>query len=198
MDNESSATYEAFLAERPSEHVLEISGASESKLGMSLSAFNLRIDTLDGRRYSVESAFQSSKVFEHGGPYKDLLDMSSREAKKDPRLKNSGRLTAFRFSGKVFPLTPRTYFYDWLYINALCLHPELTAPMTEYTAFTDIAFNPERSLNCQAHAAAVYVSLRRCGTLDEALKSHTDFLRVVYGEDEVASAREQLTLWDGW
>lgn len=36
--------------------------------------------------YSVECAFQSSKVFENGGAYTDLLYKTSREA-KDERLK---------------------------------------------------------------------------------------------------------------
>jgi len=32
-------------------------------------------------------------------PYVDLLDKSSREAKKDPRIQESGRLWGFRFFG---------------------------------------------------------------------------------------------------
>ena len=188
--------HDAFLTRHPAERVMEISGASESELGAALSAFHLRINTLDGKSYSVESAFQGSKIFERGGPYKDLLEKTSREAKKDPRLKNSGRLTGFRFSGKTFPLTPTTYFYNWLYINALCRHPELAEPLAEYTAFTDIAFNPERSINCQACAAAVYVSLQRTSRLDNALKSHIDFLHVVYGDAQTSPACGQLSLWD--
>src|SRR5437016_2509268 len=62
--------------------VLEISSKSETDLGIQLSAFNLKISTKSKRRvFSVESAFQSSKIFEKGGPYTDLLDVDSRTAK---------------------------------------------------------------------------------------------------------------------
>ena len=35
----------------------------------------------------------------------------------------------------------------------------------EYDAFMDIEFNPAKSLNCQARAAAMYVSLKKVGLL---------------------------------
>lgn len=174
----------AFLQNHPQERVLEISSMSKDELGIKLSAFNLEIETLDGQRYSVESAFQSSKVFEYGGPYKDLLGKSSREAKKDPRLKTSGSLKSFYFSNKQFPLQPETYFYNWLYIHALDMHPELTEEIMKYTAFTDIAFNPETAKNCQACAAAIYVSLQKSSILSKALKDPRAFLQVVYGIDD--------------
>lgn len=172
----------AFLQTHPQERVLEISSMSKDDIGVKLSAFHLEIKTMDGCCYSVESVFQSSKVFEHGGPYKDLLNKSSRDAKKDPRLKTSGALKSFYFSNKQFPLQPETYFYNWLYIHALALHPELTDKLMEYTAFTDIAFNPEKAKNCQACAAAVYVSLRKSGALSRALENPKAFLEVVYGD----------------
>ena len=82
--------------------------------------FNLKIFHEDsGKVFSVESAFQGSKVFENGGPFVDLLNKTSREAKQDDRIRNSGKLTSFTFFDETFPLEPKTYFYDWLYINAL-------------------------------------------------------------------------------
>ena len=84
-------------------NVLEISSKSLSDLGVSLSAFNLNIKT-SKRIFSVESAFQGSKVFEHGGPYIDLFDKNSKEAKKDPRLKESGKLVSFCYLGRKYPL----------------------------------------------------------------------------------------------
>lgn len=190
--------HKAFLDLHPQKRVLEISGASEDDLGASLSAFQLGVTLTDGRNCTVETVFQSSKVFEHGGPYRDLLNKSSREAKKDPRLKESGQLIAFDAMGHRFPLTPRTYFYNWLYINALHRHSELTEPLMEYAAFTDIAFNPERSLNCQARAAAIYVALRQNEVLERALRDAESFLRVVYGQNEpnmTDSVKEQLSFW---
>lgn len=188
----------AFLDRHPCEKVLEISSKSDCEIGIKLSAFNLMLKTLDNKSYSVESAFQSSKVFERGGPYKDLLKKTSREAKKDPRLKESGKLVSFYFSKRIFPLFPTTYFYNWLYINALHLHHELTDELMQYTAFTDIAFNQNKSINCQACAAAIYVSLTRSGMLEKAIASPESFLSVVYGDGKShnADAQEQLSVWE--
>lgn len=160
--------------------ILEISSKSEAELGVKLSAFNLMITTKSDKTFSVESAFQSSKVFEHGGPYKDLLLVSSRQAKKDDRLKNSGKLIAFQIDGKTFSTEPKTYFYNWLYINALHLHDDLSEKVLYYDAFTDIEFNPQKSINCQAEAVAIYVSLHRQGLLKDALKGKDEFLEIVY------------------
>ena len=48
----------------------------------------------------------------------------------------------------------------------------------------NIEFNPQKSLNCQARAVAVYVSLRKQGLLEEALKNKESFLEIVYGQKE--------------
>lgn len=160
------------------ERILEISSKSPDALGIALSAFNLKLGYGD-RRVPVEVAFQSSKVFLDGGPYLDLLDATPRDAKADPRLKQSGRLRAFRFQGTDWPLQPATAFYDWIYLTALAENPKLADPLVEYHAFTDIEFNPEKSINCQARSAALYVGLRRAGLFDEALSSSEAYLRLV-------------------
>ncbi|MDE7249018.1 MAG: hypothetical protein K2N82_03845, partial [Lachnospiraceae bacterium] len=112
--------------------------------------------------------------------YKDLLDVTSKQAKKDERLKNSGKIIKFFFNGLTFETEPKTYFYNWLYINTLHLYDELTEQLIDYNAFTDIAFNPQKSINCQAEAATIYVSLQKQGLLQEALKSKDAFLDIVY------------------
>ncbi|WP_186038462.1 DarT1-associated NADAR antitoxin family protein [Burkholderia gladioli] len=161
------------------QNLLEISSKSDREEGVALSAFNLSFTTQKyNRTYSVEKAFQASKVFEHGGPYKDLLDADSRAAKRDDRLKTSGRLVEFNFLSLHFPLQPTTFFYDWLYINALAKNRELWPAVTEAGGFTDIVFNPEKSVNCQAYSAALFASLVRASRLDEALVSPTSFLAV--------------------
>jgi hypothetical protein len=105
--------------------------------------------TKSGKNISVESIFQSSKVFSDGGPYKDIMDMSSRDAKKDERLKNSGNLIAFEYRDKRWQLEPKTAFYDWIYLNALNLNDDLKQQALAYDAFTDIEFNPQKSINCR-------------------------------------------------
>ncbi|MDE0337669.1 MAG: hypothetical protein OXI80_08355 [Caldilineaceae bacterium] len=140
--------------------VLEISTKSSSKLGESLSAFELSLTTPQGVTMSVESAYQGSKVFEDGGPFHDLYEVSSREAKRDPRLRNSGEVTAFEFCGQEFAIEPQTAFYNWLYMTALSQRePPVLQELKRFKGFSDIAFNPKRSINCQARAVAVYVAL---------------------------------------
>src|SRR5688572_7480268 len=54
------------------EKILEISTKAPSELGVCLSAFKLKIRTVrKEREFFVESAYQGSKVFEYGGPYKE-------------------------------------------------------------------------------------------------------------------------------
>ena len=131
---------------------LEISTKGIIALGVKLSAFNLKLNG-----YTLENIFQSSKVFSNGGPYRDLLEVSPKEAKRDDRLHNSGALVGFNYAGIDFPLELKTVFYDYIYINAVkqTLSPEEIGRITEYTHFTDIEFNPQRSINTQAKTAAI-------------------------------------------
>ena len=95
------------------------------------------------------------------------------------RIQQSGRLLHFDFFGTIWELEPKTAFYDWLYINTLAKNPELMDEAGLYDAFTDIEFNPEKSLNCQARSAALYVSLRREGLLEEAMSGRETYLRLL-------------------
>ena len=159
--------HKAFIDKYPSKKVLEISSKSESELGVMLSAFNLQIELANGHKASVESLYQSSKVFEQGGPYEDIRYKSSLEAKRDERLKNSGEVVAFEHKGNKWDIEPKTAFYNWLYLNVLNLNTDLKNQVLEYDAFTDIEFNPKKSFSCQANAIALYVSLRRKNLLGE-------------------------------
>jgi hypothetical protein len=143
--------------------VLEISSKSREDLGVALSAFNLSFTPAGTEQpLTVECAFQGSKVFAQGGPYTDLFSKSSRDAKRDERLRGSGPLVGFRFLGADWALEPKTAFYDWLYLQALDAQPEAANAVTEYSAFTDIEFNPEKSLNCQASRRRF---TSRCGSV---------------------------------
>lgn len=163
-----TAIHERFILSYPESSVLEISSKSMQAHGKDLSAFFLKkyVPHL-GKSVPVECVFQAGKVFKGGGPYTDILEKTPKEAKRDDRLKTSGTLAAFKFEDKEFPLSPKTLFYDYLYINALLENPELIDVVMQYDAFTDIEFNPDRSINCQAKAAATFVSLQRLGLLDK-------------------------------
>ena len=131
---------------------LEISTKSKEALGIKLSAFNLRLndDTL-------ENIFQSAKVFANGGPYLDLLHVPPKAVKRDERLYNSGDLKAFRYQNEDFPLIPKTVFYDFIYIAAVknSFTADEIKEISSYNYFTDIEFNPAKSINTQARAAAM-------------------------------------------
>jgi len=66
----------------------------------------------------------------------------------------------------------------------------------DYDAFTDIEFNPKKSLNCQARACAVFVSLYRKNLLVSALKNRESFLKILSVDDfyKEDSSGEQLNL----
>lgn len=161
--------------------ILEISSKSEEPMGTALSSFNLKFETKRGRILTVEAAFQGSKVFEQGGPFRDIFDMKPMDAKRDQRLRNSGPLTKFSFFGVDWPLKPLTAFYDWIYINALIKNDDLAKAITDFDAFTDIEFNHEKSINCQARAAALYCALYHSDKLDDALKDQSSFMALYPG-----------------
>lgn len=159
--------------------LLEVSSKSEELLGQRLSAFSLKIETAIGA-ISIEAAFQGSKIFEKGGPYTDIYGKDSHSAKKDVRTRESGHLIGFDFFGQKWPLIPKTSFYDWLYLTALSPHQDYLKKLYKYKGFTDIEFNPQKSINCQARTCALLVSLLKLGALNEALKSQEDFINMVF------------------
>ena len=175
------ALHEMALREYGVQHPLEISSKSEDPLGVALSSFNLTFITNKGRKLTVEAAFQGSKVFEGGGPFIDIFKKSPVEAKRDERLRTNGSLTKFSFFGTDWALEPKTAFYDWLYINALLKNADLVDQLTDRDGFTDIEFNPERSINCQARSAALFCALFHTEKLDFALESRENFLSLYKG-----------------
>ena len=177
----SIASFHGAIAERePGKRILEISSKSAEPLGRELSAFCLTYRTEDGREFPVENVFQSSKVFAQGGPFRDLLEGSAKDAKRDERLRSSGELRCFEWEGRRWTLIPRSLFYDWIYLNALAQHEQLAKQLLEYDVFTDIEWNHNKSINTQARSAAIFVSLSRRGTLEESLKD-PEFLKKAYG-----------------
>lgn len=156
---------------------LEISTKSEEALGRRLSAFNLKVHSAQSRQISLESAFQGSKVFERGGPNTDLYAVDPRTAKRDSRLRNSGNIVGFVFDGLDFPAEPRTAFYDWLYINAIYDYRDWLGPrLGRYRAFSDIEFNPRKSINCQARSCALFAALLAMDLLEAATESPRAFI----------------------
>ncbi len=178
QENIKNIHKEIFKKEKENK-ILEVSSKSLDKLGVDLSAFNLSIETKKHKKLSVETIFQASKVFENGKQYKDLLDKTSREAKKDERLRNSGKIIEFCYNNQNWKTEPKTLFYDWLYINSLYYNIKnlniSKENILKYKVFTDVEFNHKKSINCQARAIALYVLMEKNNILEECLNDKDMF-----------------------
>ena len=168
--------------------ILEISTKSENKLGIKLSAFNLRIN-FEEKEYFLESLFQGSKIFSDQGPNTDLYEKEPIEAKKDVRIKRSD-LKEFSFFGEKFSL--EFDFYSWLYFIALNQNKSLTKDILEYQAFTDIEFNPQKSLNCQAYSAALYSAMIKNELLETNKIYTTDELKNLIPSKKIKNYQQRL------
>lgn len=155
---------ESIKVEFPNLRTLEISTKSDNELGRQLSAFNLK---LDGR--SVESVFQSSKVFADGNQYEFLIDKKPIEAKRFIQNLPKKEIVRFRYDGFDYPINPKSIFYDYIYIKALKENERISSKLINYDIFTDIEFNHKKSINCQARACAIYAYLLKIGKVDEYL-----------------------------
>lgn len=171
-----TAIHDGFRLIHTDGNLLEISSKSQLETGVKLSAFNLMkyVPELE-RSIPVENVYQAGKVFENGCQYTDLMFVSPKDARRDERLRNSGKLIKFRFSGHDFPLIPQSLFYDYIYLNAVLENSVLANEIIKFNGFTDIEFNPQKSLSTQAKSAAVYVSLSELGIL-EKIKDYKNFV----------------------
>lgn len=186
--------HKSIIATHPDTKPLEVSSKSEIALGVRLSAFNLCFrDEETDKIYRLENVFQSSKVYESGGPYLDLLNVPPAEAKKDTRHHTSGALKCFKLKDWECALVPKTMFYDWIYCKSLSQNPDLAEALIggKYDAFTDIEFNHNKSLNCQARAVAIFVTLCNRGTLNEYLDDKEKWA-TIYKEPDAEQVSEQL------
>lgn len=170
------ALHASILDSNPNIRPLEVSSKSFDDLGVRLSAFNLSMPYQAGS-CTVESVFQASKVFEGAGPFPRLYMCNPREVRDFVRKHTIGNLIAFDAHGTRWELNPTRAFYDWVYMRALEKNQCLAERLYDYDCFTDIEFNPKKSLNCQAYAVALYVSMQACGVLKEALSCREAFLK---------------------
>lgn len=144
---------------------LEVSTKSDEELGRSLSAFNLK---LNGKTF--ENVYQAAKKYENGGPYLDLLEVKPGDAKDDLRHETSGELIGFEYNNELFPLKPITLFYNFLYTQAVkeTIPLEDLKNIFDYEYYTDIEFNPKKSINCQARAISlIKLMLEEFGEIPE-------------------------------
>ncbi|MEY8380960.1 DarT1-associated NADAR antitoxin family protein [Ileibacterium valens] len=174
-----AAIHKAYLQLNPQAQILEASSKSPTEFGKSLSPFYLK-GKLDDDFYPVENIFQSSKVFQTGGPFLQILTMDPIKAKTTSLTKTHGALLYYVYENKSYPIEPRGWLYDWIYLHALDSKPELSDQLSHYDAFTDIAFNPKTGATCQAKCLAIYLGLQKKNLLQEALASIPSFLKILF------------------
>ena len=142
---------------------LEISSKSLIPLGVQLSAFNLQLSvrTPSVLSASVETVYQGSKMFENRPRVDtDRFSLNSRDSRQRVReLEGKASFTGWEIGSYRFPLSSGVDFYNWLYLGALYQQPSLLCQIEDYDCFTDIEFNPKKSLACQARSAALAKSL---------------------------------------
>ena len=194
--------HQNFLRVYPNEKILEISSAATNPLGKKLSAMNLkkRVRTVDNEKErlgvtSVESAFQSSRVYSDGdikiGPFSEYLMVSGKESKKRVKELSQGMHSyQYEFEKEIFyaPNYHISLFYDYIYLNAL-LEEENKDVMNElisggYSAFSDLA---TLSLNNQARSCAIFIGLFRAGLLDK-VKSKRMYLELFRTREDGTAA----------
>ena len=158
--------------------ILEVSTKSPLEVGRRLSAFSLKLE-VDGRLRTLESVYQGSKVFSESGQHIELLDLDPFTAKKRIRELARGKIVAFRCFGQDFPTEPKNAFYDWLYIRAIYPHRNWVEKNIDFYAYSDIEFNPQKSINCQARAVAEYKSLEIQGSSLECFEDFDVFHRLL-------------------
>lgn len=166
------------------QRVMEISTRGRDEYGQALSAMNMNLILITGGQpcnVNLEAYYQASKVFEHGGPHRDLIARSAFEAKADPRLKESGALKGFQAVGRFFPAEEvGDRFYNWIYAISLMRAPRaLIDVVGNCNAFTDIAFNPGKGVATQAKACAICNRLIAMGKLDETVKDYDAFVSLL-------------------
>ena len=145
------------------ENPLEISSKSPDPVGVALSAFNLmvRFKLKPLINSPVETIYQGSKVF-NSQPRndEDRYSLPPLEARRRTRILESTKtMTGWEIGDYHFSLTSGTDFYDWLYIGGLYQCQKLLLKLVNYDCFTDIEFNPRKSIACQARSAALARSL---------------------------------------
>lgn len=154
--------------------VLEISTKSMQKVGFRLSAFNLKLE-VHGAMKSLESVYQSCKVFAQSGQHEMLMDLDPLKAKKTVRELGKGPIIGFRFEGRDFASEPKNAFYDWLYIRAISPHEDWIKRNLSFAAYSDIEFTPHKSLNCQARAVAEFHALSMRDRVNDVVHDFESF-----------------------
>ena len=179
------AVHDAVHTTDPDVSILEVSSASVQPEGEAVSSLRLllHLDSV-AQDIPISTVFEAAKVFEHGGPFADLLTCEPPKVHKDTRLRTSGELLCYSLEGSEYPTEPYPdSFFEWLYCRALKQFPEKAEQLSRYNAFSDIAAaaDSKKYYGDSSRAAAIYVGLAAAGKLS-CIDSYESFIAEVYTE----------------
>ena len=179
------AVHDAVHTTDPDVSILEVSSASVQPEGEAVSSLRLllHLDSVT-QDVPISTVFEAAKVFEHGGPFADLLTREPPKVHKDTRLRTSGELLCYSLEGSEYPTEPYPdSFFEWLYCRALKQFPEKAEQLSRYNAFSDIAAaaDSKKYYGDSSRAAAIYVGLAAAGKLS-CIDSYESFIAEVYTE----------------
>ena len=179
------AVHDAVHTTDPDVSILEVSSASVQPEGEAVSSLRLllHLDSV-AQDVPISTVFEATKVFEHGGPFADLLTCEPPKVHKDTRLRTNGELLRYSLEGNEYPVEPYPdSFFEWLYCRALKQFPEKAAQLSRYNAFSDIAAaaDSKKYYGDSSRAAAIYVGLAAAGKLS-CIDSYESFIAEVYTE----------------
>ena len=179
------AVHDAVHTTDPDVSILEVSSASVQPEGEAVSSLRLllHLDSVT-QDVPISTVFEAAKVFEHGGPFADLLTCEPPKVHKDTRLRTSGELLCYSLEGSEYPTEPYPdSFFEWLYCRALKQFPEKAEQLSRYNAFSDIAAaaDSKKYYGDSSRAAAIYVGLAAAGKLS-CIDSYELFIAEVYTE----------------
>ena len=160
------------IMEETNENPLEISVDLTVPFEYLLDNFHLTYNCV-----SLECVWQSSKKFEYGGPYKELLGVNPFSARLDVRLEKSGKLVAYCLDDEEWPARFKTVFYDYLCVQSILQTFGKDLDLSDYEWFTDVNFLPRVQISSRAKQVAIYKLIQKKNMWDclDSKKKWIDF-----------------------
>ncbi|MDY5557468.1 DUF6977 family protein [Helicobacter sp.] len=177
-------------------------------LGYKLSAFNLRLDDKpleyvfqESKRFQQNNqdsinykGFEKYCCKENDNFYLKFQNLDSINLKKENpkrivadflKQNNGLYLSHFQYQGIVFELFgnnpfSKSLFYDFIYFKAIqeSLSEKEQMNILGFNIFTDIEFNPQKSINCQARSCALYHYAKLNNKVNFFMESKGNFIKI--------------------
>lgn len=159
--------------------LLEVSRYADDPLGSRMSLSRLTLKDEASYYVSVSGLYYGSMVFTKGGPFIDLYREHEGDVSSDLRLNSSGPLAGFRFQDLEWGLKAEGMFYDWLVIQAIHRHRNLSSGIMKFVGFTDLEFRSQDPGVCHARSCALYVALVEKKIIDKVLDNQDLFIEAL-------------------